>query len=97
VANDDVCSAPPNQREKRRGVAGEILMWKCGAAKAALGGTAREVQAAAQKAIDNCRSIGVGLGPCTLPAVGHPISRSRRERWNSASATTASRERASSR
>ena len=72
VANDDVCSAPPDQREKRRGVAGEILMWKCGAAKAALGGTAREVQAVAQKAIDNCRSIGVGLGPCTLPAVGHP-------------------------
>jgi len=72
VANDDVCSAPPEQREKRRGVAGEILMWKCGAAKAALGGTARAVQAVAQKAIDNCRSIGVGLGPCTLPAVGHP-------------------------
>jgi len=72
VANDDVCSAPPEQREKRRGVAGEILMWKCGAAKAALGGSAKEVQAAAQKAIDNCRSIGVGLGPCTLPAVGHP-------------------------
>jgi dihydroxyacetone kinase-like protein len=72
VANDDVCSAPPDQREKRRGVAGEVLMWKCGAAKAALGGSAKEVQAAAQKAIDNCRSIGVGLGPCTLPAVGHP-------------------------
>jgi dihydroxyacetone kinase-like protein len=30
------------------------------------------VRATAQKAIDNCRSIGVGLGPCTLPAVGHP-------------------------
>ena len=72
VANDDVCSAPPNQREKRRGVAGEILMWKCGAAKAALGASLREVQATAQKAIDSCRSIGVGLGPCTLPAVGHP-------------------------
>ena len=72
VANDDVCSAPFSERQKRRGVAGEILMWKVGAAKAALGGSAREVQAVAQKAIDNCRSIGVGLGPCTLPAVGHP-------------------------
>ena len=72
VANDDVSSAPPNEREKRRGVAGEIFMWKCGAAKAALGGSLKEVQAVAQKAIDNCRSIGVGLGPCTLPAVGHP-------------------------
>lgn len=72
VANDDVCSAPPTEREKRRGVAGEIFMWKVGAAKAAGGGSLEEVRATAQKAIDNCRSIGVGLGPCTLPAVGHP-------------------------
>lgn len=72
VANDDVASAPKNQREKRRGVAGEILMWKCGGAKAAKGGNLDEVIAAAQKAIDNTRSVGIGLTPCTLPAVGHP-------------------------
>ncbi|MBZ4691100.1 MAG: dhaL [Cereibacter sp.] len=72
VANDDVCSAPLSEREKRRGVAGEIFMWKIGGAKAALGGTLADVQAAAQRAIDSCRSVGVGLGPCTLPAVGHP-------------------------
>jgi phosphoenolpyruvate---glycerone phosphotransferase subunit DhaK len=72
VANDDVCSAPLSEREKRRGVAGEIFMWKIGSAKATQGGNLEEVRAAAQKAIDNCRSIGVGLGPCTLPAVGHP-------------------------
>ncbi len=72
VANDDVCSAPPEEREKRRGVAGEIFMWKIGGAKAATGASLEEVRATAQKAIDNCRSIGVGLGPCTLPAVGHP-------------------------
>ncbi len=72
VANDDVCSAPAAEREKRRGVAGEIFMWKIGGAKAATGAPLAEVIAAAQKAIDNCRSIGVGLGPCTLPAVGHP-------------------------
>ena len=34
---------PKNQREKRRGVAGEILMWKCGGAKAAKGGNLDEV------------------------------------------------------
>ena len=72
VANDDVASAPKDQREKRRGVAGEILMWKAGAARAALGGDLGEVIAAAQKAIDQTRSIGIGLTPCTLPAVGHP-------------------------
>ena len=72
VANDDVPSAPVDEREKRRGVAGEILMWKVGGAKAALGGTLDEVVAAAQKAIDNTRSIGVGLSGCTIPEVGHP-------------------------
>ncbi len=72
VANDDVCSASRNEREKRRGVAGEIFMWKCGGAKAAQGASLEQVQAVAQKAIDNCRSVGVGLGPCTLPTVGHP-------------------------
>lgn len=72
VANDDVASAPKEQREKRRGVAGEILMWKCGGARAAKGGTLDEVIASAQKAIDHTRSVGIGLSPCTLPAVGHP-------------------------
>ncbi|KTQ96478.1 dihydroxyacetone kinase [Aureimonas ureilytica] len=72
VANDDVCSASATEREKRRGVAGEIFMWKIGGAKAAEGASLEEVRATAQRAIDNCRSIGVGLGPCTLPAVGHP-------------------------
>jgi phosphoenolpyruvate---glycerone phosphotransferase subunit DhaK len=47
-------------------------MWKVGGAKAALGGSLDEVIAAAQKAIDNTRSIGVGVSPCTIPAVGHP-------------------------
>ena len=72
IANDDVSSAPAEEREKRRGVAGEIFMWKIGGAKAASGAFAEEVQAAAQQAIDACRSVGVGFAPCTLPAVGHP-------------------------
>ena len=72
VANDDVPSAPRDERAQRRGVAGEVLMWKVGGARAALGGTLDEVIAAAQKAIDSTRSIGVGLTPCTIPAVGKP-------------------------
>lgn len=72
VANDDVPSAPKAEREKRRGVAGEVLMWKVGGAKAALGGSLDEVVAVAQKAIDATRSIGIGLTPCTIPAVGKP-------------------------
>jgi len=72
VANDDCASAPKTEMEKRRGVAGEVLMWKVGGAKASMGANLDEVIAAAQKAIDNTRSVGVGVVPCTIPAVGHP-------------------------
>jgi len=72
VANDDVPSAPKDQQAKRRGVAGEILMWKVGGAKAAMGASLDEVISEAQKAIDNTRSMGIGLAPCTIPEVGHP-------------------------
>ena len=72
VANDDVPSAPKTEPERRRGVAGEILMWKTGGAKAAMGGTLEEVVSVARKAIGNTRSMGVGLSPCTIPEVGHP-------------------------
>jgi dihydroxyacetone kinase-like protein len=72
VANDDVPSAPATERAKRRGVAGEVLMWKVGGARAAEGADLEEVVAAAQKAIDCTRSIGIGLSACTIPAVGKP-------------------------
>lgn len=72
IANDDVPSAPKGSEQMRRGVAGEIFMWKVGGAKAAMGGTLEEVIYASQKAIDNTRSMGVGLSPCTIPEVGHP-------------------------
>lgn len=72
VANDDVASAPRDHRDQRRGVAGEVFMWKIGGAMASRGADLDTVIAAVQKAIDNTRSIGVALAPCTLPAVGHP-------------------------
>ncbi|MBS1893638.1 MAG: dihydroxyacetone kinase subunit DhaK, partial [Actinobacteria bacterium] len=46
VAKDDVLSAPREEAEKRRGVAGEILMWKVGAAAAADGADLDAVVAA---------------------------------------------------
>jgi len=70
VANDDVASAGPQEREKRRGVAGEIIMWKAGGARATEGGSLDDVIAAAQKAIDQTRSVGIGLSACTIPAAG---------------------------
>ncbi len=72
VANDDVASAPSDQSKKRRGVAGEILMWKIAGAASEKGYDLDAVISVAQKAIDNTKSVGIGIAPCTLPAVGHP-------------------------
>ncbi len=72
IANDDVASAPPEEAGKRRGVAGEILMWKAGGARAAEGADLEGVIAAAQTAINNTRSIGIGLSACTIAANGKP-------------------------
>ena len=72
VANDDVASAPKGDEARRRGVAGEIFMWKVAGARAAEGASLEEVIAAAQKAVNNTASVGVGLSPCTIPANGKP-------------------------
>ena len=58
VANDDAASAAKGDEAKRRGVAGEILMWKVGGAKADQGAALADVIALAQRAIDSTRSIG---------------------------------------
>ncbi len=72
VANDDVASASAEEAQHRRGVAGEILMWKAGGARAAEGADLDAVIGAARKTIENTRSIGIGLSACTIPANGKP-------------------------
>ena len=47
-------------------------MWKVAGAVASMGADLDTVIAAAQKAMDHTRSIGIGTAPCTIPAVGHP-------------------------
>lgn len=67
---DDVASAPFIERQKRRGVAGMVFAFKIAGACAAAGGTLEDVTAAAQKAAEACRSIGVALTPCIIPDSG---------------------------
>ncbi len=67
---DDVASAPAAERDKRRGVAGMVFAFKIAGACAAAGGSLAEVTAAAQKAAEACRTIGVALTPCTVPESG---------------------------
>ena len=72
LVRDDVASAPPEEAARRRGVAGMVFAFKVAGAKADQGGSLDEVEAAASKALDNIRSIGVALSPCTVPAAGRP-------------------------
>ena len=67
---DDVASAPPAERQKRRGVAGMVFAYKIAGARATQGASLAEVTAAAHKAADACRSIGVAMTPCTIPESG---------------------------
>ncbi|MCB8880885.1 dihydroxyacetone kinase subunit DhaK [Acidisoma cellulosilytica] len=72
VANDDVASASKEDASKRRGVAGEIMMWKTAGALADESGSLDDVIAVAQKTIDATGSVGIGLSACTIPAAGKP-------------------------
>jgi len=69
---DDVVSAPPEEAEKRRGVAGMVYAFKCAGAKAEEMADLGEVTRVAQKTADACRSIGMALTPCTVPQAGKP-------------------------
>ncbi len=72
LVSDDIASASLDERSKRRGVGGMVYCFKIAGAKADTMAGLDEVTATAQKAADNCRTIGVALAPCTLPAVGRP-------------------------
>lgn len=72
LGRDDVASSPKNAQEKRRGVAGILYGYKVAGAAAEFGLDLDEVTRLAQKTIDNTRTLGVALSPCTLPEVGHP-------------------------
>ena len=72
VLADDVASASPAEREKRRGVAGMVYAFKIAGAAAEAGGDLATVTAVTQKAADACRSVGAALSSCTVPQAGRP-------------------------
>lgn len=72
LASDDVASAPKEEKEKRRGIAGEFFIYKVAGAAADFGYNLEEVVRIAKKANENTRSMGVGLTPCSLPQTGKP-------------------------
>lgn len=90
VVDDDVAVDGSLYTVGRRGVAGTVFVHKIAGAKAEEGAELEEVQRVAQKVIDNVRTMGVAIRPCTVPAAASPASSLARTRWRSASASTAS-------
>lgn len=72
IANDDVASAPKEEQQKRRGIAGEFFVFKAAGAAADFGYNLDDVVRVARKANENTRSMGVGISPCYLPQTGEP-------------------------
>lgn len=72
VVRDDVAVPESTYSTGRRGIAGTVFVHKIAGAKAEQGASLLEVKNAAQKAIDNIRSMGMSMTACTLPAVGKP-------------------------
>ncbi len=72
VTNDDVAVKDSLYTIGRRGVAGTVFVHKIAGAKAEQGASLDEVQAVAQKVIDNVRTMGAAITPCTVPAAVKP-------------------------
>ncbi len=72
LVKDDVVSAPVEEMDRRRAVAGLFFAYKIAGARAEEGANLQQVTEAAEMAIFNTRSMGVALTPCTIPAAGEP-------------------------
>ena len=70
---DDVASAPAEQPEKRRGVAGDLVVFKIVGAAAEAGCSLDEVERIAWQANARTVSFGVAFTGCTLPGATEPL------------------------
>lgn len=73
AVTDDITSAAKNEREKRRGVAGDLVVFKAAAAAAEQGASLEEVLSVAKRANDRTRTLGVAFSGCTLPGAEQPL------------------------
>ena len=73
TVTDDISSAPVAEKHKRRGVAGDLTVFKAAAAAAEEGYPLVEVARVARLANERTRSFGVAFSGCTLPGAGAPL------------------------
>jgi dihydroxyacetone kinase len=70
--SDDVASAPPERAGQRRGVAGDIIVFKAAGAAAELGLSLEDVERVARTANARTRSMSVALSGAELPGASRP-------------------------
>jgi D-erythrulose 4-kinase len=73
LVTDDIWSAPPDEFEKRRGIAGDLTVFKVAGAAAEEGASLDEVERLARHTNDRTRSFGVAFDGCTLPGKSEPL------------------------
>jgi D-erythrulose 4-kinase len=73
AVTDDVASAHAGEIARRRGVAGDVAVFKIAGAAAEAGLDLDEVERLARRANDRTRSFGVAFGGCTLPGAPAPL------------------------
>ncbi|WP_165065460.1 dihydroxyacetone kinase family protein, partial [Marisediminicola senii] len=73
VVTDDIASAPKNEIHKRRGIAGDLTVFKIAGASAERGDSLDDVERLAIKANDRTRSLGVAFDSPTLPGADDPL------------------------
>ncbi|MBY5813452.1 dihydroxyacetone kinase subunit DhaK [Rhizobium leguminosarum] len=72
LTTDDVASAPADQRNKRRGVAGNVFIFKAAGAACDLLYSFDDVERVARHANARTYTMGVALSPCSLPQTLRP-------------------------
>jgi dihydroxyacetone kinase len=73
VVTDDIYSAPATEPERRRGIAGDLVVFRIAGAAASAGYDLPEVARVARLANDRTRTIGVAFDGCTLPGAAAPL------------------------
>ena len=72
IVADDIASAKVDEKDKRRGIAGMIFVFKVAGALAERGASLEDIYKIASDTNSNVRTLGVALSPCILPEAGKP-------------------------
>ncbi|MGY1550579.1 dihydroxyacetone kinase family protein [Microbacterium sp. A588] len=75
LVTDDIASAPAEHADQRRGIAGDLCVFRIAGASASRGDAIDEVERLALAANARTRTLGVAFSGCTLPGATEPLFR----------------------